>query len=89
MSNSRSSSYLLVDVTKYGVDGVISLTCLVDSWVRWSLILNLLLIFLFLINFISPLINVFLLRWLIVLILILFLLSQFLILSWWRCLYGR
>jgi hypothetical protein len=89
MSNSRSSGYPLIDVTKYGVDGVISLNCLVDSWVRWSLILNLLLIFLFLINFISPLINVFLLRWLIVLIFILLFLSRFLILSWWRCLYGR
>jgi uncharacterized integral membrane protein len=90
MSNSRSSGYPLVDVTKYGVDGVISLNCLVDSWVWWSFILNLLFILLFLINFISPLINVFFLRWLIVLILIFFLffLSQFLILSWWRCLYG-
>jgi hypothetical protein len=34
MSNSRSSGYPLVDVTKNGVDGVISLNCLVDSWVR-------------------------------------------------------
>jgi hypothetical protein len=83
MSNSRSSGYPLVNVTKYGVDGVISLNCLVDSWVWWSLILN------FLIIFISPLINVLLLRWLIVLIFILFFLSHFLILSWWRCLYGR
>jgi hypothetical protein len=55
MSNSRSSGYPLVDVTKYGVDGVISLNCLVDSWV-WSLTLNLLIIFIY------PLINVLLLR---------------------------
>jgi hypothetical protein len=34
MSNSRSSGYPLVDVTKNGVDGVISLNCLVDSWVQ-------------------------------------------------------
>ena len=40
MSNSRSSGYPLVNVTKYGVDGVISLNCLVDSWVWLSLILN-------------------------------------------------
>jgi hypothetical protein len=52
MSNSRSSGYPLLNVTKYGVDGVISLNFLVDSWVRWSLILNLLFILLFLINFI-------------------------------------
>jgi hypothetical protein len=61
MSNSRSSGYPLVNVTKNGVDGVISLNCLVDSWVRWSLIPNLLIIFLVLIIFISPLINVLLL----------------------------
>jgi hypothetical protein len=91
MSNSRSSGYPLFNVTKYGIVGVISLNCLVDSWVRWSLILNLLFIFLFLINFISPLIDAFFLMWLIVLILILILFfsNQFLILSWWRCLYGR
>jgi hypothetical protein len=89
MSNWRSSGYPLVDVTTNGVDGVISLNCLVDSWVRWSLILNFLFIFLLLIIFISPLINVLLLRWLIVLILILILLRHFLILSWWRCLYER
>jgi hypothetical protein len=58
MSNSRSSGYPLVDVTKNGVDGVISLNCLVDSWVWWSLILDLLIIFLVLITFISPLIKV-------------------------------
>jgi hypothetical protein len=89
MSNSRSSGYPLVNVTNNGVDGVISLNCLVDSWVQWSLILNFLIIFFVLIIFISPLIIVLLLRWLIVLILILVLLSHFLILSWWRCLYGR
>jgi hypothetical protein len=55
MSNSRSSGYHLVNVTKYGVDGVISLKCLVDSWVWWSLILHLLIILLVLIIFISPL----------------------------------
>jgi hypothetical protein len=55
MSNSRSSGYPIVDVIKYGVNGVISLNCLVDSWVRWSLVLNLLIIFLILIIFISPL----------------------------------
>jgi hypothetical protein len=89
MSNSRSSGYPLMNVTKYGVDGVISLNCLVDSQVRWSLILNFLIIFLLLIIFVSPLINILLLRWFFVLIFILFFLSHFLILSWWRCLYGR
>jgi hypothetical protein len=34
MSNLRSSGYPLLNVTKYGVDRVISLNCLVDSWVR-------------------------------------------------------
>jgi hypothetical protein len=52
MSNSRSSGYPLVDVTKYGVDGVISLNCLVDSWVWWSLIPYFLIIFLVVIIFI-------------------------------------
>jgi hypothetical protein len=78
MSNLRSSYYPLVDVTKYGVDGMISLNCLVGSYVRWSLVLNFLIILLVLIIFISPSINV-----------ILFLLSHFLSFSWWRCLYGR
>jgi hypothetical protein len=87
MSNSRSSGYPLVNVTKYGVDGVISLNCLVDSWVWRSLTLNLLIIFLVYINFISPLIIVLFLRWLILLIFII--LSLILILSWWRCLVGR
>jgi hypothetical protein len=53
MSNSRSSGYPLVNVTKNGVDGVISLDCLVDSWVWQSLILNFLIIFLVMI-IISP-----------------------------------
>jgi hypothetical protein len=35
MSNSRASGYTLLNVTKDGVDGVISLNCLVGSWVRW------------------------------------------------------
>jgi hypothetical protein len=78
-----------MDVTKNGVDGVISLNCLVDSWVWWSLVLNFLIIFLVLIIFISPLINVLLLRWLIVLVFILFFLSYVHILCWWRCMYGR
>jgi hypothetical protein len=81
MSNSRLSGYPLLNVTKYGVDGVISSNCLVDSWVRCSLILNLLFILILFISFISPLIDAFL-RWLIVLIFILFFMSQFLILSW-------
>jgi hypothetical protein len=33
MSNPRSSSYPLLNVAEDGVDGVISLDCLVDSWV--------------------------------------------------------
>jgi hypothetical protein len=81
MSNLRSSGYPIVDVTKYGVDEVISLNCLVDSWVRWSLVLNFLIIFLVLIIFMSPLINALLLRWLIILIFTLFYLSLILILS--------
>jgi hypothetical protein len=67
MSNSRVCGYPLLNVTEDEVDGVISLNCLVDSWVRWSLILNLLFILLFLINFIFPLIDTFFLRWLLVL----------------------
>jgi hypothetical protein len=65
MCNSRSSGYPLVNVTEYGVDGAISLNCLVDSWVWQSLIPNFLFIFLVFIV-ISPLINVLFLRWLIV-----------------------
>jgi hypothetical protein len=70
MCNSRSSGYPLTNVTEDGVDGVISLNCLVDSWVWRSLTLNFLIIFLVFIFFISPLIIVLLLRWLILLIFI-------------------
>jgi hypothetical protein len=84
MCNWRSSGYPLMNVTKDGVDGVISLNCLVDSWVWRSLTLYFLIIFLV---FISPLIIFLLLRWLILLIFII--LSMFLILSWWRWLLGR
>jgi hypothetical protein len=77
-----------MNVTKDGVDGVILLNCLVDSWVWRSLTLNFLIIFLVLINFISPLILVLLLRWLILLIFIIIILSLILILGWWRCLVG-
>jgi hypothetical protein len=35
MCNTRSSGYPLMNVTEDGVDGVISLDCLVDSWVWW------------------------------------------------------
>jgi hypothetical protein len=87
MSNSRSSSYPLMNVTENGVHGVISLNCLVDSWVRRSLTLNLLIIFLVLIDLIPPLIIVLLLRWLILLIFLI--LGLILILSWWRYLHGR
>jgi hypothetical protein len=72
-----------MDVTKYGVDGVISLNCLVDSWVWRSLTLNFLIIFFVFIIFISPLIIVLLLMWLILLIFIFIILSLNLILSWW------
>jgi hypothetical protein len=89
ISNTRASSYPLLNITMDGVNGVVLLNCLMDSWVRWSLILNLLFIFLVLLNFVSPLINAIILRWLIVLNLIFFFfLSLFLILCWWRCLNG-
>jgi hypothetical protein len=78
-----------MNVTENGVHGVISLNCLVDSWVWRSLTLYFLIIFLVLINFISPLILVLLVRWLILLIFIFIILSLILILSWWRCLHGR
>src|SRR5690242_12307644 len=87
MSDSRSSSYPLMNITKNGVHGVIPLNRLVDSWVWRSLTLYLLIILLVLINFISPLIIVLLLRWLILLIFIFIVLSLNLILSWWRCLH--
>jgi hypothetical protein len=84
MSNTRSSSYLLMNITEDGVHGVISLYCLVDSWVwrSWTPV-----IFLVLIICISPLIIVLLLR-LLLLIFIIIILSLILILSWWRCLHG-
>jgi hypothetical protein len=81
MSNSSASDDPLLNVTNHGVNGVILLNCLMNSWVRWSLILNLLFILLFFINFISHLIDAIILRWLIVLNLIFFFsLSLFLIL---------
>jgi hypothetical protein len=85
MSNTRSSSYPLMNVAEDGVHGVISLNCLVDSWVwrSWTLIILLVLII-----SISPLIIVLLLRWLIFLIVSFIILSLILILSWWRCLHG-
>jgi hypothetical protein len=89
MRNSRSSGYPLMNVTKDGVDGVILLNFLVDSWVWRSLTLNFLLIFLVFISIISPLIIVLLLGWLILLIFIFLILSLFLSLVWWRCLIGR
>jgi hypothetical protein len=60
MSNTRSSGYPLMNIAEDGVHGVISLYCLVDSWVwqSWTLI-----IFLVLIIDISPLIIALLLRW--------------------------
>jgi hypothetical protein len=57
-----------MNIAEDGVHGVISLYCLVDSLVWRSLTLYLLLIFLVLIDLISPLIIVLLLRWLILLI---------------------
>jgi hypothetical protein len=78
-----------MNVTKDGVDRVISLNCLVDSWVWRSLTLNFLIIFLVFIIFISPLITVLLLRWLILLIFIFIVLSLILILGRWRCLNVR
>jgi hypothetical protein len=89
MRDSRSSCYPLMDITKNGVDGVISLNRLMDSWVRRSLTLNFLLIFLVLIVFISPLIIALFLRWLIFLIFFFITLSLILILGWWRCLNRR
>jgi hypothetical protein len=85
MSNTRSSSYPLLNIAEDGVHGVISLNCLVDSrvWRSWNLF-----IFLVLTMGISPLIIVLLLRWLILLIFSFIILSLILILSWWRCLHG-
>jgi hypothetical protein len=76
-----------MNITKDGVDRVISFNCLVDSWVWRSLTLYFLIIFLVFIIIISPLIIVLLLRWLILFIFIF--MSLFLILSWWICLFGR
>src|SRR5690349_22150774 len=66
MCNTRSSSYPLMNVAEDGVDGVISLDCLVDSWV-WRPLFLILLVFLICI---SPLIIAVatILRWLICLI---------------------
>jgi hypothetical protein len=89
MSDSRSSCYSFMNITEDGVHGVISLNRLVDSWVRRSLTLYFLIIFLVLIIIISPLTIVLLLRWLILLIFIVIILSLILILGWWRCLHGR
>jgi hypothetical protein len=84
MSNTRSSCYPLMNIDEDGVHEVISLDCLVDSWVwrSWTLI-----IFLVLIISISPLIIFLLLRWLL-LIFIFIILSLILVLGWWRCLHG-
>jgi hypothetical protein len=81
MSNTRSSSYPILNIAEDGVHGVISLDCLVDSWVWWSWNLF---IFLILIMGISPLIIALLLRWLNFLIFSFIILSLILILSWWR-----
>jgi hypothetical protein len=83
MSNTRLSSYPLMYIAEDGVHRVISLDCLVESWVwrSWTLI-----IFLVSIISISPLIIVLLLRWLLLIFIII--LSLILILGWWRCLYG-
>src|SRR5690242_2180844 len=85
MSNTRSSGYPLLNIAEDGVHGLISLYCLVDSWVWRPWILLILLV---LIIGISPLIIVLLLRWPIFLIFIFIILSLILILGWWRCLHG-
>jgi hypothetical protein len=89
MCDSRSSCYPLMNIAEDGVHGVISLNRLVDSWVRRSLTLFFLIIFLILIIGISPLIIVLLLSWLIFLIFFFIVLSLILILGWWRSLHGR
>jgi hypothetical protein len=85
MCNTRSSGYPLMNVAEDSVHGVISLDCLVDSWVwqPWNL-----LILLVLIICISPLIIVVVLRWLFFLIFFIIILSLIHIVSWWRCLHG-
>jgi hypothetical protein len=85
MSNTISSSYPLLNITEDGVHGVISLDCLVDSWVWRPCSLF---FFLFLIMGISPLIIALLLRWLNFLIFYFIILSLILILGWWRYLHG-
>jgi DNA-binding transcriptional LysR family regulator len=84
MCNTRSSCYPLMDVAEDGVDGVISLDCLVDSWV-WRPLFFILLV---LIICISPLIIAVILRWLICLFFSFINLSLVLILGWWRYLCG-
>jgi hypothetical protein len=84
MCNTRSSSYPLMNVAEDGVDEVISLDCLVDSWVWWPLLF----ILLVLIICISPLIIAIILRWLSCLIFYFINLSFILILSCGRCLRG-
>jgi hypothetical protein len=85
MSNTRPSSYPLLNIAEDGVHKVILLDCLMDSWVwrPWNLF-----IFLILIMGISPLIIALLLRWLIIMIFSFIILSLILILSWWRYLHG-
>jgi hypothetical protein len=74
-----------MNITNNGVDGVISLNRLVDSWVAVFDPVSLdHLPYLHL-----PLMIVLLLRWLILLIFISIILSLILILSRWRCLVGR
>src|SRR5688572_19545985 len=84
MCNTRSSSYPLMNIAEDGVDGVISLDCLVDSWV-WRPWLFIPLVF---IICVSPLIIAVVLRWLIIVFFIFINLSLVLILGWWRCLCG-
>jgi hypothetical protein len=72
MSNSRASGYPLLNITKDGVDWVVSLNCLVDPWVRWYLSLNLLFHPPCLVHLHLPLIHAIILRLLIVLHLIFF-----------------
>jgi hypothetical protein len=36
MCDSRSSGYPLMNIAEDGIHGVISLNCLVDSWVLWG-----------------------------------------------------
>src|SRR5688572_20742622 len=50
MCNTRSSSYPLMNVAEDSVDGMISLDCLVDSWVWrvWNLFISLIFSFIIL-----------------------------------------